>query len=42
MQQDTFSPDQDYEQVKFHKKSRLFIVARSVRDGKFTVYLQLA
>ena len=37
----TFHGHQDYEQVNFYQKSRLFIVGRSVRD-EVTTYLQLA
>ena len=33
---------QDYEQVKFYKNSRLYILGRSLRDGKVTNYVQLA
>ena len=40
--QDTFCPPQDYEQVSFYKKLRLCILGRSFRDGKITIYKQLA
>ena len=42
VRQDTFYPHQDYEQVNFYKKSRLFIIGGSLRDGKVTICLQLS
>ena len=33
LQQDTFHPRQDYEQVTFYKRSHLYIIGWSVRDG---------
>ena len=42
VQQDTFHSHRDYEQVNFYKKSRLFIIGRSLQNGKVTTYLQLA
>ena len=40
--QDTFDPHQDYEQVNFHKKSSLYLIAWSIRNWKIAAYLQLA
>ena len=40
MQQDTFYPHLDIEQVNFYKKKRLYIIGSSLRDGKVTTYLQ--
>ena len=37
-----FYPQQDYEQVNFYKKSRLYINSWSLRDGEVTIFLQLA
>ena len=37
MQEDTFYPRQEYEQVNFYKKSCLYIVGRSVGDGKVKI-----
>ena len=34
VQQDTFYPHQDYEQVFFYKKMRLHTIGRSLRDGE--------
>ena len=42
VQQDTFYPHKDHEQVNFYRKPRLYIIGRSLRDGKVTIYLQLA
>ena len=42
VQQDAFCPHQDYEQVNFYKKSRLYSIGRTLRDGKVTFHLQLA
>ena len=36
MQQDTFYPQQDYEQLDLNEKSRRYIIGWSVRDGKVT------
>ena len=38
VQQDTIDFHQDYEQVIFHKKLRLFIVVVSVRHGKIQLF----
>ena len=42
MQQDTIYTHQEFEHVSFYKKSRLFFIDESVRDGQVTTYLQLA
>ena len=42
VQQDTFYRHQDYEQGTFYKKLRLYTIGRSLRDGKVTIYFQLA
>ena len=42
VQQDTFYPHQDYEQVNFYKKLQPFIIGRPLRDGKVKTYLQMA
>ena len=42
VRQDTFYPHKDYERVRFYKKLRLFIIGRTLRDGKVTTYSQLA
>ena len=41
-QQDSFYSHQDNKHVIFFKKSRLFILVCSVRDGRVTSYLQMA
>ena len=42
VQQDIFYRYQDYEQVHFYKNSRLYIIGRSLCDGKVKTYIQLA
>ena len=42
VKQDTFYTQYDYEQVNFNKKSRFYIIGRSLRDRKSITYLQLA
>ena len=42
VQQDTFYSHQNYEQVSFCKKPRLYIFGRSDGDGIITTYLQMA
>ena len=42
LQQGTFYPQQDFEQINFHKKMCLYIVRQSVRDGKLITYSYLA
>ena len=42
VQQDAFYRHQDYEKVTFYKKPRVYIIGRSLRDGKVTTFLQLA
>ena len=43
VQQDVISPHQNYEQVSFYKKkTHLCTFGRSFRDGKITIFLQLA
>ena len=42
VQQDTFYTHKNCEQINFYKKSSLYIIGRSLRDGKVTTYLQLA
>ena len=42
VQQVKFHPHQNYEHVDVNKQSRLYIIGRSLRDGKVTTYLQLA
>ena len=43
VQQDTFYPHQDYERVILYKNLVfIFIVGRSLREGKVTPYLQMA
>ena len=34
VQRDTFYPQQEYEEVTFDKKSRLYNIGSSLRDGK--------
>ena len=41
LQQDTFYPHQDYEQVDFYKKSSLYFIAWSFRNWKIAASLQL-
>ena len=41
VQQDTFYHHQDYDQVNFYQKWRLYIIGWSVRDGKIAIYLHL-
>ena len=41
VRQDTFYPRQDYEQVKFCKKSSLYFIGWSFRNRKLAAYLQL-
>ena len=42
VRQDAFYPHQDFEQVNFYKKSTLFFIGWSFRNGKTAAYLQLA
>ena len=42
VRQDTFYPRQDYEQVNFYKKSSIYFIGWSFRNGKIAAYLQLA
>ena len=39
---DTFYLHQDYEQVKFYKKSSLYLIGWSIRNWKIAAFLQLA
>ena len=42
VQQDTFYPLQDYEQINFYKKSSLYFIGWTFRNWKISAHLQLA